>query len=287
MFLTHPHRAASALASITVSIIFVFACPTRANAWGKEGHQIVAAIAERYLETHSPAASARAKQLLGGQSLVDIALFADDVRELRPYTKNWHYVDIPLGQPSYVATRDCKASAKGDCAVQALLRFGFILANENEDRCARAEALKFIVHLVGDMHQPLHNINDHDAGGNGKIVRFFDFVGWEGGKPNLHEVWDTGIIFHTPQSVAQFVAELGSQNDPDIAAIIQPTNPITWVQEAHKLAQQAYAALPAPTAEIYILDKNNNYYKAGLDVVKKQLRRAGLRLGRALEVALA
>ena len=289
MFVTRPrHAAASALASITVSMILVLACSTRANAWGKEGHEIVARIAERYLETHSPAALARAKQLLGVQSLAEVAVFADDVREQRTYTKNWHYVDIPLGQGSYVVARDCKVSAKGDCAIQALIRFGFILANQNEDRCARAEALRFIVHLVGDMHQPLHNINDNDSGGNGKTVRFFDFIGFDGGQPNLHEVWDSGIILHTHQSVDQFVATLGTQNDPDIAAIIQPTNPITWVEEAHKLAQDAYHALPHPNNnQIYILDANNNYFNAGLQVVKTQLRRGGLRLGRALEVALA
>jgi hypothetical protein len=286
MFLTHQRRAAaSALASLTVSIILVLACSTRANAWGKEGHEIVATIAERYLEAHSPAALARAKQLLGVQSLADVAVFADDVREQRQYTKNWHYVDIPLGQGSYVAARDCRLAGKGDCAVQALIRFGFVLANQSEDRCARAEALRFIIHLIGDMHQPLHNINDNDSGGNGKTVRFFDLIGFDGGKPNLHEVWDSGIILHSGQSVNQFVTALGPQNDPNsIAAIIQPTNPITWVEEAHKLAQDAYHALPHPNNNhIYILDANNNYFNAGLQVVKTQLRRGGLRLGRTLE----
>jgi hypothetical protein len=146
---TRRAAATKAVISITISTFLVVLSPICANAWGREGHQIVAGIAEKYLQSHSPQALARAKQLLGGQSLVDVAVFADDVRSKRQYTKNWHFVDVPLDEDLYVASRDCKMTNKGDCAVQALLRFGFVLANKTEDPCARAEALKFIVHLVG------------------------------------------------------------------------------------------------------------------------------------------
>lgn len=80
---------------------FILVAETSAHAWGKKGHQIVAAIAEKYLQAHSPTALARAKQLLGNQSLVDVATFADDVRTKRQYTKNWHFVDIALDDDSY------------------------------------------------------------------------------------------------------------------------------------------------------------------------------------------
>ena len=294
MIRTHLQRKiGSTLISLAISAILIVVCPAWANAWGRDGHRIVALIAERYLKAHSPAALAKAKQLLGGQSLVDIAVFADDVRNKRTYTKNWHYVDIPLDEEGYVAARDCRSTAKGDCAVQALFRFGYILANKTEDPCARAEALKFIVHLVGDVHQPLHNIDDDDAGGNGKLVRFFKLKGWEGAPPNLHQVWDDGIIEENAeqngQTLAQLVEELSRQDDTAaIDAIIKPINPIVWVEEAHKLAQHAYAILPEPNDnEVYILDNNTDYFKDGLPVVKSQLRKAGLRLGRALERALA
>jgi hypothetical protein len=278
----HKGLARKAVSSIVLVACLIALSPVRAAAWGEEGHQIVAGIAENYLKTHSPQALARAKQLLGGQSLVDVALFADDVRNKRTYTKNWHFVDIPLDEDSYVPARDCKATAKGDCAVQALIRFGFILANKNEDQCARAEALKFIVHLVGDIHQPLHNIDDDDAGGNGKIVRFFELQGFNGAPPNLHQVWDTGIIKHSGKSVAQITSSLSGSDDPNISL-----NPFVWVQDAHKLAQEAYARLPEPNADdVYVLDSNNAYYEAGLPVVGIQLKKAGLRLGKTLEKAL-
>lgn len=290
MIRTHlKSKIGSTLISLIISAVFVLACPVWARAWGKEGHRIVAAIAERYLEKHSPAALAKAKELLSVQSLTEVAVYADDVRNDRPYTKNWHFVDIPLEEDMYVASRDCKAGNKGDCAVQALYRFGFILANKKEDPCARAEALRFIIHIVGDIHQPLHNIDDHDAGGNGKLVKFYDLKGYKGAAPNLHQVWDDGILQYSKMTMAQLVAQLGNQDDDvEIAAIIKPWNSITWVEDAHKLAQKAYAALPEPTAEeIYVLDTNDDYLNNGIPVVKEQLRKGGLRLGHALELALA
>ncbi len=257
--------------------------PERATAWGQEGHQIVAGLAETYLQAHSPQALAKAKSLLGGKSLVDVATFADDVRAQRPYTKNWHFVDIPLEEASYNAARDCKATANGDCAVQALDRFRSVLADKSEDPCIRAEALKFIVHLVGDIHQPLHNVDDHDAGGNGKTVVFFDLEGFHGGPPNLHEVWDSGILEHSGQSIPELVASLGSAED----ASPDPGDATLWVQDSHKLAIEAYQRLPKIDDEdVYVLDEDSSYFDAGLVVVKDQLRKAGLRLGKILEKAL-
>jgi hypothetical protein len=223
-----------------------------------------------------------AQKLLGGHSLVEVATFADDVRTKRQYTKNWHFVDIPLDEDSYVPARDCKATNKGDCAIQALARFGAILGDTTEDDCIRAEALKFIVHLVGDMHQPLHNIDDNDAGGNGKIVSFFGLQGFKGGPPNLHEVWDDGIIEHSGMSLSQFITTLTPQNDSNVSL-----NPIVWAQESHALAQEAYKRLPQPNAQdVYILDSDSSYFDAGLPVVKNQLAKGGLRLAKALKIFL-
>ena len=106
--------------------------------------------------------------------------------------------------------------------------------------------MKFIVHLIGDIHQPLHNIDDSDADGNGKVVKFFDLQGYNGAPPNLHQVWDDGIINHSGKTVAQIIEALGQQN----------------------------------SSEVYVLDNDTQYFEAGLPVVKEQLRKAGLRLGR-------
>jgi hypothetical protein len=137
---------------------------------------------------------------------------------------------------------------------------------------------------LADIHQPLHNVDDNDAGGNGKVVKFFALQVFNGGPPNLHQVWDEGIIERDGKTVAQLIESLGKDGN-DVTTIIAVTNPITWVQDAHKLAQDAYQRLPEPNSDdVFVLDEN--YFNAGLPVVTGQLRKAGLRLGRVLEKAL-
>lgn len=263
-------------------LLLVGLLPSRVRAWGREGHQIVAGIAEKFLKANSPQTLVRAQKLLGGNSLMSVATFADDVRTKRQYTKNWHFVDIPLGENGYVTSRDCKTTNKGDCAIQALVRFGAVLADASEDDCIRAEALKFIVHIVGDMHQPLHNVDDDDAGGNGKAVKFFELKGFDDNPPNLHGVWDEGIINHSKMTVQQFIDSL-TPADPGNVSL----SSVVWAQESHGLAQEAYARLPPPDAnDVYILDNDSKYFDDGLPVVKTQLAKGVVRLAKVLIKAL-
>jgi hypothetical protein len=133
----------------------------QALAWGPEGHSVVAEIAQRRL---SPQAEKMVKRLLGrGHSLAAIASWPDDERSKRPETANWHFVDMPLSATTYDPQRDCKADPKGDCVIAALDRL------HNDLRCAKddndkAEALKFAVHFVGDIHQPLHTVLEAGGG---------------------------------------------------------------------------------------------------------------------------
>jgi hypothetical protein len=112
-----------------------------------------------------------------GQTLVSVSAWADTVRKTpMPETYNWHFVDIPVDAdpPKYVAARDCKPAAGGDCIVAALEREVAVLKDPHAAPRTRAEALKFLTHLVGDLHQPLHCAErDGDAGGNGVPVIFF------------------------------------------------------------------------------------------------------------------
>ena len=115
---------------------------------------------------------------------------ADQIRMQRPETAPWHYVNIPIhpapDEPSdYDATRDCPNDA---CVVAKIEQFERVLADRQVSQRQRLEALKYLVHFVGDVHQPLHTSNDHDRGGNEVPVTFM------GRQTNLHAVWDTGII---------------------------------------------------------------------------------------------
>jgi hypothetical protein len=158
-----------------------------ALAWGPVGHRVVADVAEKNLTTATKAAVAK---ILGpGVSLADVANWADDYRITDPTTYNWHFVDIPLAANDYDPSRDCAPNAKsGDCVINALTREVAILKDLSASDDDRLKALKFVVHFVGDEHQPLHAEDHKDKGGNAVVVT------WFGKKDNLHRVWDTDII---------------------------------------------------------------------------------------------
>jgi hypothetical protein len=118
--------------------------------------------------------------LLDGTHLADVSTWADDVRRDHPETSRWHYVDIPYVATNYDPARDCQATDHGDCVIAEIARAERVLGDTSKSKAGRAEALKFLVHFVGDMHQPLHSIERKDpvtghgdAGGNGVHVTFF------------------------------------------------------------------------------------------------------------------
>src|SRR5262249_48901498 len=116
------------------------------------------------------------------------AFWADEIRDRRPETARWHYVDIPLAAHDYQPARDCQRTPRGDCIIAALERERAVLADHGATDQRRSEALRFVVHLIGDLHQPLHCADDGDHGGNAVDVTFL-------GRPErLHAVWDGGIL---------------------------------------------------------------------------------------------
>ena len=137
--------------------IATLAIATPALAWRPEGHKVVALIAMRHT---TPEASAEARRLLaidGAPDIAAIASWADDYRRSHLRTGPWHFVDIPLDAPGYDAARDCP---RGACVVARITMFAAALADRSRPDVEREVALKFVVHLVGDVHQPLHD-EDH------------------------------------------------------------------------------------------------------------------------------
>src|SRR6266851_5110578 len=142
------------------ALLAVVACG-QGHAGGPEGHSIVAEIAQRRL---SPQAAAAVDSVLGrGHSLASAATWADDVREARKSTTRWHFGDMPIASDRYDPATQCEASPEGDCVIAELERL------RNDLRCApdpaaKQEALKFAVHYLGDIHQPLHTVADERGG---------------------------------------------------------------------------------------------------------------------------
>jgi len=152
------------------------------HAWGTEGHQVVALIAQSQLTPRARAEVDRLLSLEPGETLVSISTWADEHKN--PSTAPWHYVNFPRGDCVYDAQRDCP---DGHCVVGAIQRELEILGSKPAD-AKRLNALKYLVHFVGDVHQPLHAGYLDDKGGNKYQLQAF----MRGS--NLHAVWDTGLI---------------------------------------------------------------------------------------------
>lgn len=156
-------------------------------------------------EAHDPRRAGQGRQSVRRHAIDGIASWADDYRRDHPETGPWHYIDIPLADSKIDMERDCP---EGQFVIAQTERFLSVRRDPSADKAARAEALKFVVHFVGDLHQPLHDEDNDDKGGNGRHV-IFD------GKPdNLHWVWDTGLLEHINRNPQALAAELESKITP-------------------------------------------------------------------------
>lgn len=253
-------RLGFALAALYILLVMA----SNAFAWGQEGHRVVATIAQAYLTAQ---ASAKVQEILGSDgSMAAVATWADEVRPSRPLTAPWHYIDIPLNTSDIDMARDCR---NGDCVTAAITRFLAVLSDDSSTSAARNEALKFIIHFVGDLHQPLHSGDNNDRGGNGLQVTFF------GRNTNLHSVWDTLLIEHIDANTDNYATMLGAKiEDSDISAWQQGTVEV-WALESHEVATKvAYGALPPGQKA----DLGMDYLKAVAPAIDLQLARAGIRL---------
>lgn len=265
----------SAFSIRTVNVImlvffFLAISSVKVFAWGREGHKVIAEIAEHYMNAKARKEVRSLLAVIHQKSIADIASWADEYRRSHPETGRWHYVDIPLNATHFDSAQYCK---DGGCVVYSILRFEKELANKHLSAAERAKALKFVVHFVGDITQPLHCADNHDKGGNEVKVTFF-------GHPfNLHRVWDYGIIEHTGLDARQYSDYLIKKYHPDYAQRerIDRGTTIDWAMESHKEAvRYAYGDKPADNK------LGERYYNECLPVVNHQLFIAGVRLANVL-----
>jgi len=247
-------------------ILTLVSCATflpRAFPWGCEGHRVVALIALDQLNSH---ARTEANTLLEGPvydatlrrfcpasnlpPLADLASWADDVRNQRKETAGWHFIDIPLGARKKSVTEACPASG---CVTSAIRQQVEVLRSASASKRQKAEALMFVVHFVGDLHQPLHAADNDDRGGNCVAVAFFDHKPETSGsgqdyRPNLHGVWDTDLVERVSQGqdAAAFAASLRVSFAAEMKRWIrQPVDVDAWAWESHQAAvKSVYGKLP-------------------------------------------
>jgi hypothetical protein len=270
---------------ITRLLLLLLALPTTTYAWGAKGHGVVAEIAERGL---SPNVAAQIRQLNFGAPLRDIASLPDDWRaeETRGVrqgdTGPLHYSNIPNDQPTFDRARDC---ANDQCVVAAVERFAAVLKDKSQPRDKRREALIYVVHFMGDLHQPMHaaggQVKDEqsgnmipDRGGNLVKIRFL------GVETNLHSAWDSAIIDWGPGTVEEYVEHLMEyEMRGRSVAELQRGTIVDWFNESHYAAvHHAY--------DIGNGTLGGEYAQKNIGIVYERLLKGGLRLRKVLEDAL-
>jgi hypothetical protein len=325
-------RIGSSLVMLTLVTMMM---PITTMAWGEEGHKITALIAFRLL---NPRARTQVLLVLQGRTITTVAVWPDDLRRAgegcvvpkagcnpnyRPETSQWHFVDMSITGDGKYSADDCPPSRYGDCIIPAIEDFRGILdkatnrafaKNGDEQKRKLHDALSFIVHFLGDIHQPLHCADNHDAGGNGVLVTWKDEPKYTWDTIwNLHSVWDEYLVTRnimkmpppkrTYSKYADSLLNSLSAQERNYATLKSPTietgraeNTIAWAESSHALAKSSTYKLPSNTVkkstrgfeklkdgkplDIVVLDED--YFKANMPEVEKQLRLGGVRLAHIL-----
>lgn len=250
-------------------LLVLLSMSSPAAAWGPSGHRVTGAIAETFLQPETRRAVAC---ILGQETLAEASTWPDFMRAdpsefWQKSAGPWHYVTVPDGR----TYKEVGVPPQGD-AVSALQRFRTIVQSLNAPLAERQLALRFIVHIVGDLHQPLHVGRGSDRGGNDVKVR------WFGRETNLHAVWDSDIVDEQRLSFTEMSQWLGSKITPEQARAWNSADPQIWIGESQALRTNLYP--PSP-------DLGFDYgfrYKALMD---QRLSQAGVRIAAYLDDALA
>lgn len=257
-----------------------------ARAWGHEGHRLTALVAQQYL---TPATRAQVAELLAADSrspgtLADVASWADDYRVAHPETARWHFVDIPGTAATFDRVRDCPEpegdpkSPWRDCVTDRILYFEGRLGDKSLSLSERTEALKFLVHLIGDVHQPFHTLGDA-RGGNEITVSFLGSSQCDNYHCNLHGVWDDSLIEEQGLNEQKYLARLLAEIKANNWERLDGGSPTAWANISHHYAVEAMVPDGALLARDYVNEESK--------IVDAQLALGGLRLARALNRILS
>ena len=266
-----------------------FTASVSLQAWGGQGHRLVGLIAAERL---TPIARENVQWLLDGRSLADVSSWADDIRNDQQQSGFWHYLNIPSEATGYDRDRDCPRQpgvAQGsrgdrwrDCAVDRIVFWEERLKDATLDRIDRGTALKFLVHFIGDLHQPFHALGV-GHGGNDVQVRVFGEANCntDPGKPspcNLHSVWDGRLIAYRNSDDRAYLTQL-QKLIVDKRMGTQPAGtPELWAEQSFRLGKEA---MVSPGTNI-----DEGYYRRHIAAIDERLALAGVRLAAVLNRAL-
>jgi nuclease S1 len=276
--------------------------PSAVFAWGIEAHKAIAIIAMQCLQGTNTLS--RISALLGSLTLADISICPDEVRDFERYhkpmsascsklfphppegTSDWHFINIPIKNASFEPTKaDVDAACKQDCVTAQITKFLAILAASKPNDGAskkrtQRQALSFVAHLIGDVHQPLHAADrDGDRGGNAEHIKFFN------AQAVLHGIWDNQIVSRVDSTEAALSNHLASEITQ--AGAEPASEPADWALQSYKFARDvAYVGVPPADDDKDVADLGQPYHDSAAPVVCIQIARAGVRLANALKAAL-
>jgi hypothetical protein len=308
-------------AALFVALVAASLAVPGVRAWGCKGHQTVALIAEKHLTPEAqdlvftllkenPIAP-DVKRYCGtavGDLMGDASTWADDIRGER---KNgpWHYIDIPRGAPRGSLEPFC---GKEGCVTSAIAEQVAILRDKSASGAKRAEAARYIIHFMGDLHQPLHSTTNDDEGGNCVPLNYFRRTAHQVGHgfaPNLHSVWDSAILERDSEGADP--AEYAAKLEENFAGAIEGWQKAgirvdDWVWESHESADAVvYGGLTPkvaiePSVPVHSCTDDNNigqrllsqhiavgeaYQEQAGAVVERRVTQAGVRLAMILNDA--
>lgn len=248
-------------------LITIALMPVTLSAFGFNEHKTVAAIAWREL---TPEARASVKNLMsvsGDISMMDIAIWADTVRsrEKYMYSSTYHYVNIPADGGEYDQERDCPDYS---CITEMIPKYIETLQDSAAGDSLKNEALKFIVHFVADIHQPMHAGLPEDRGGNDVKLLF------RGKKVNLHGLWDYDINNVRVKNFDKYAIKRHKAGKKmNMKKIVSVTDPVAWTNESYKIARRvAYKVKDG--------DKITRWYeRRARKHIDRRITIAGYRLG--------
>lgn len=251
------------------------AVPAICHAWGNEGHQLTGHVAQSLL---SSKARYQISQL-APEGLALAAVFMDthrpQLKDKYPNSASWHYDDIPVCE---AATKE-QYCTNGDCASVKIEENLRVLSDYHSSKAQKVEALRLVVHMVGDIHQPLHAAtNGGDRGGN------LLFIMYRARNSKLHGAWDTDFVRDglRGQSLSSYAGQLVTENKVKLPSW-RIGNPTQWIAESHEIAKSVtYAKLPGFACNLDlredVIEVDDAYRDEAVGIVKERITAAGVRI---------
>lgn len=249
---------------ILVAFLVAFSTSNATNSdWGQTGHRTIGKIADDYLNGKT---KRKIAELLDGQSLAILATFGDDIKSDKRYNyiDTWHYINMPFN----VKYEDSEKNEKGDL-VTGIEKCKQVLLDKNATKEDKAFHLKILIHLIGDLHQPMHIGRAEDKGGNTIQLQ------WFGDGTNLHRLWDSQMIDHFKMTYTELANNTNKISKTQVKFLQQGTI-VDWVNEMQLKTIKVYGSAEVGEKLGY------NYMYENFELARTQLQISGIRLAKVL-----